>query len=697
MNTEDTLAKHIDWAWLGLPDAATGTASPRQQVLAALRALRQREDTFFGFDAGYLQRVQDLATPEDRARAAARVDRALAGDLFFPPHSNALAALGPETLCLAMDAPRADALARAVLARQADWGRNIWCFGITHGVADLLRCLCPLKAVPDEALLPVAGWLCAIAPVEWREGRGWSERVLGPSGHNWFAHSLFGLWMSGALFGCFRPLQGFASLAPTYLEREVALLFAADGWSKEGAAGYHAFAFRTVVAFWRLAVRHGVRFSDGFAQRLRHIADATWRMQGPDGDGPLFGDSSPSVPGKPTSSAVFPAPGFGLATRRLAARFGLAQAKAAAEALEPASDLAFLPDEGEDLADSYRRLTAAAPALDTALPASGLYAMRSQWRPDADWMAINAMPIGPVVSSHKHADLFNLELCVHGRRVLVDNWYGDITADDGSYQTIAEIRNDPMKRRWRVGSDAHNVPTVDNADIVPVEKIYRYGWNETPLVDGWVSAPAYAWFSAVHEAYRRLDPPVSAVRRKVFYLRGGYWVVIDRFTAGSAQAHAYTQHFFLPDSKQTAAGAVFTEGPYGNVLLVPVAGATGAVTIAPCPHPISRYQNPDHIRVDVRGTDVVMAAVLVPFTGGAVPSVHAALAPVMSDGQTLSPWEMTGIEIRLPDRTDLLVCQHLHQNHAWQCAGQTGTGRLFHSRLGELADSAVEIPVAYPV
>lgn len=686
MTYEESLAATIDWSATGVSEKNIVEGTPRQQVLAVLHEVRQRGAPFFGFDEGYFARVCARATSAERTSAVADFDRALQSDLLFPPHNNAFAALGPETLALAMTAERAEALAQRVLARQDDWGRNVWSFGITSGVANLLRYLCPLTVVPDDTLLPLLGWLSAIAPVEWRAGLSWNDRILGPSGHNWYAHSLSGLWTAGALFGCFRPLQRFRALAPTYLEREVALLFAEDGWSKEGAAGYHAFAFHTVVACWSLARRHNIVFSGGFEERLRRIADATWRMQGPDDSGPIFGDAGP---GKPTPRP-YGMSAYGLATRRLAARFGLAEAKAAAEALDPLPEVEFLPDGGEDLAAAYRALTATPPQLDTALPASGLYAMRSCWGSDGDWMAINAMPIGPTVTSHKHADLFNIEVCVRGRRVLVDNWYGDITQDDGSYQSAPEIRNNPMKRRWRVGSSAHNVPVVDDTDIVPVKQIYRYGWNETPLVDGWVSAPDYAWFSAVHEAYRRLTPPVVTVRRKIFYLRGGYWVVIDRFTAGSEDAHAYTQHFFLPECvRDEAAGTVYTRDAGGNLLLLPVAGATGALSLEPCPYPISSYQNPDHIRIDTRGTDVVMAVVLVPFVGATPPVVSATLANVTADGETLSPWAMSGIEIRLPDRTDLLVCQHLHQNHPWECAGRSGAGRLFHSRLGELADATI--------
>jgi hypothetical protein len=682
MSYVENAAATIDWQHplLAAAPASLRQAAPREQLLAVIHCLREQPVTWFGFDPGYFAALR--AADDAVAAAQTRVDTALGGDLYFPCHSNAFAALGPDTLCLGLDSDRSQQLAAAVLARQPDWGTNVWTFGITRGVASLLRYLCPHPAVADADLLPLLGWLLQIAPAEWDAASNWSDTSLGPSGHNWWVHSLFGIWQAGALFGCFHGLSQFATLLPAYLEREVELLFNADGWSREGAAGYHRFAVAEVIAFTTLAQRHGVAFSARFHQSLQRLAGAQWQMMAPDGDGPMFGDCSP---GRPPAGQEPPQCGE---LRCLAARFSVGEAKFVADALgTPPRPLQFLPDNGRDLAAAYEQVAASAPPLDTALQRTGLYAMRSGWTPDADWMAINAMAVGTVVSSHQHADIFNLELAVNGERLLVDNWYGDITADDGSYESTPEIRNNPMKRRWRVGSTAHNVATVDQLDQVPVRQVYRYGWQEQPRVEGFVSQPDGCWFSGFHEAYRH-DPAHDGVhRRSVFYRRSAWWLVLDRFSMGPAAERTFQQHFFVPRGSQlTAAGQVVARGTRGGLLLVPVTGVCGDVTIEPNPHPIGSYDNPDHLQIEVAAErHALLACMLVRFDGDTPPAVSAEAVPVVA-GRELSTWEALGIRLTIDGERELLVRQQTHWSLAWECDGHHGASRLFHSAFGELPD-----------
>lgn len=696
MNTwENHLADQIDWSNPDLADIPSRDreALPRDRLCVVVNRIRRHPDEYFGFSTGFFDQLRTSSTPAEIEQARQAVDAALERDLFFPPHNNAFAALGAETLHLGIDEARAARMAQRVLERQADWARTVWMFGITHGVANLLRFLCPHRAVKDEHLLPLFGWLCAIAPVEWQAARGWTERTLGCSGHNWYVHSFFGFWMAGALFPHVKGLKPYAALAPTYLEREAHLLFAEDGWSKEGSASYHRFAALNLIEFARLAERHGVEFRPAFRAKLRTIADATWRMQAPDGDAALFGDAAPA---KPRAERRKPTRGRAVAPheimRRLAARFGLSQAKGALEQLEPnAPPPKFLPLHGDNLAGAWAALRSEPPPLDTALPYTGLFAMRSNWSSSGDWLAINATTIGPVVSSHMHADIFNIEICVRGRRVLQDNWYGDFTADDGSYKSSPEIRNAPMKRRWRVGSTAHNVATVNNEDQVPVQRVYRYGWHERPFVEAFVSAERYSYFSGVHEAYRRLTAPVVAHRRSIFYLRGEYWVLIDRFTVDGEQERSFQQHFHLLKGAEVLSnGQVRTHGAEGNLLLVPVTGLTGKLAIEPNPHPIGSYQNPDHVTIETASNgNAIMAVLLVPFEGEDVPAVTANAETVECDGRQQGPWEASGIRIRVGERSDFFFKQHMHWNLAWRGAGHQGTGRLFHSRVGEVADHGI--------
>jgi len=682
---EQQLAELIDWNHPDLADtdSTVRSASSREQLLNVTRRIRLHPLNYFGFEPTYIDQLRASADPSRLEKAKAYFDRALQSDLLFPPHANAFVAVGRDNLLLILDEQRCKQICEAVLARQSDWGNNIWSFGITRGIADLIRFMASLPCCADEDLLPLFGWLTQIAPEEWRSARLWSERSLGSSGHNWWLASYLGLWTAGALFSHFTNLRQYASLLPTYLEREISLLFEADGWSKEGSFMYHRVSVIHLMEFTRLAERHGVRFSRSFYDQLQTIANATCTMLGPDGYGPTFGDDTHPWPEGSTRADQMKRHlemnDVVNSYRAIAARFSVPAAKYICEQLytEP---LPYLTEAGDNLSGAYADLPATAPPLDTALTRSGLYAMRNGWTSDSDWLAVNAMSIGETVSSHKHADIFNLEMCVRGRRVLVDNWYGDISEDDGSYKSRADLINDPMKRRWRVGSSAHNVATVDERDIVDVKQVYRYEQTEHPFVDEFISKPEYCFFSGVHEAYRRLEHPVDAHRRKLFYLRDKYWILIDRFTTKDEEPHQFTQHFHLPPQAQQGENGFTTTGEGGNVLVAPMLEEGTVLNLEPNPHPIRGYQNPDHATITRnRGGDTIMVCVLVPFIGSQMPDVQLRHVPVRNEDQLLNPWQATSLEISIDGKSDYFFCQHMHWCLAWQAEQYAGTTRLFHS------------------
>jgi hypothetical protein len=360
----------------------------------------------------------------------------------------------------------------------------------------------------------------------------------------------------------------------------------------------------------------------------------------------------------------------------------LPELKFVAEALNPSwkPPYGLLPGNGpercQDLWPAYQKIEARAPAaLDTALMTSGLYAMRQDWTSNADYLAIVAGPHGSLVSSHKHADTLSFELYSKGRRILVDNGYGSTDEPGGGLD----------ERLWREGSSAHNLATVDSASVVPVQAEYRYGATIVPIVDAWRTEPDFAYFSGVHEGYRHLAEPLCATRRKIFWLRGQYFILIDRFTADTPAPHEYALHFHINASSDLQSdGCLVTSGDGGNLLIVPVEGARGAAHIEPCPYPMPGYENPDHLSYTSTDTGgFVFVTVLVPFEGAA-PIVETKLLPVEADERTVALREITALEITIDGRRDIYVDQHMEWNLPWRAAGCEGSGRLFHSRCAAL-------------
>ncbi len=667
--------RRVDWELPALaPFRSLHEAGDHARAaLGVIRCLRERETPRLGYAREYIAALRTQAPAEERLAAVSRWEAAQVRDLLMPYHGNAFGALGAETTFLAATPERCRRLAARVIENQARWTEGYW--GVAHSICEVLRWLIPLDECADEDLLPIFCWLFAKSDGEWEWARDWDESNLGSSGHNWWAHTFLGFFMMGLFFPEFAGWGRFRALAADYLECELAILFEADGWSKEGSPGYHGFAMRSLLEFAHLAELNGIVLSETARRKLRTIANAGWQLMAPDGDYPVFADHVRETRYQGFHGQDRPEFQPCMELRRLAARFTLPEAKYVAEALDPEWQLPYgclLPDHGDDLQHVYRRVPAVAPPLDTVLPDSGLYAIRSNWTSRADYAALIAGTLGPRVSSHKHADIFSFELYSRGRRILVDNWYGP----------VSEMRENDNVRMWRVGSAAHNTVTVDGADCVPVVQEFLLGATIHPLVDDWRSTADYAYFSGVHEGYLNLPAhKISAVRRKLFYLRDGYWILLDRFTADDDAEHRYELHFHLNvPSTLGQQGRVTTHGDGGNLLIVPVPDAAGVATLGPNPWPVEGYENPDHLVYTRKtaGRDL-FATLLIPFDGVA-PAVETRLLDVAADGRTLSPWEATGLEIVIDGQRDVYVDYHMHWNLPWNCGGCTGDGRLFHSR-----------------
>ena len=684
------IGNRLDWGSALLVGSAAASAWNRGDVVGAvlgwIALSRRSRSRGFGYSEEYLNRVITSATPGQRADAAHRWDLADERDLFMPFHRNTYSALGAETIALVATAERCERIADRVMQRRSEWSDYPYSFGVTHSIAELMHHLWPLPAerCHDACLVPVVAWLLAAADKEWPLMRRLGEAALGTSGHNWYIHSYMGFFMTGCFVPELSNFGRFVSLGGDYLDREVSVLFESDGWSKEGAAGYQEFAARSVIDFAHLAREPGITLKPQTAEKLKLIALAPWRLLGPDGALPGFGDDSRGGHYAGHTSELDPPDSPLLcALRARAAMSGDGEAKFVLESLDPKFALpmsGMLPYHGHDLLPAYTALEAKQPdTLDVRLPLSGLMAMRSDWSPRAEYVALLAGSIGNLIASHKHADLFTMELNVRGRWILVDNGYG---------AECEETRKDPRCRMWRVSSPAHNVATVDDQDCVPIEREFRYGAVVQPTVDDWRSERGYAYASVVHEGYRRSPIHIAAYRRKLFYLRSGpgvrgYWIVIDRFTHEKPGEHEYQLHFQIgvPATLRDN-GELVTQGSGGNLLIHPVAGASGRATLEAHPYPIKGFDNPHHLcyrhRTDQAWSFVTL---LVPFEDDRVPKVSVAPLVIESDLRELSRFEATALQITIDGTEHVYLDQHKHWNLPWKCGGFTGESRLFHSAV----------------
>lgn len=648
----------------------------REAALDFVAFLRRRRTPRPEWSRARIRRLRIQAGEKARRAARERFERAW----LAPPVGARLLTLrshlSDTDLILGAPPDLGERLAARLGRDRERWGKGGW--GTTLNIVELLRRMLCLPECRDDALLPPLAWLIAQLPAEWSWARTWSEAVLGHSGHNWWLHTFLGFFKAGLYFPQIRGFARFRSLGSAFFEREALLLLERDGFTRE-RSGYHYGTAAQFFEFRDLADEFGFRLSDAFHARLQAAAEAEWKVRTPTGDLPHWGDGfagyaslEPALADSSRGGRPGRAP-LCRALRLAAARFALPEAKFVAEALHPDDPPAVsggLWLDGRDWAPAYAKLKAAPPPLpDTALPETGYYFMRQDWTPHSDWLGIEAGPTGSIVTSHDHVDLFALELYSRGRPVLLDNGAGPY--------------GDSPERVWRLGGASHNTVTVDGQDPVPLRNEWRRKGSTTPVVDSWISRPSFAYFSGGHEGYLHLPEPVASVRRKVFYLRGLYWIVLDRFVPETEAEHVYTLHFHVPDpSRLMGNGRLVTSGKNGRLLVAPVPGLSGEAALEPCPHPLEGYANPMHLTYSRRGRGPqLFATLLVPFMNGERPAVSVQGKTVECDGRQLEPWEATGLVIRHNDRQDVYFDQHMAWNLPWRLAGQAGETRLFHSAV----------------
>jgi hypothetical protein len=519
----------------------------------------------------------------------------------------------------------------------------------------------PHLQCPDFTLVPLFGWLLEQLPAEWEWARTWDEALLGNAGHNWWLHSFLGFWQAGLYFPEIADWEKFRAFAPAYFERELSVLMESDGFTRE-RSGYHWGTVNHWLDYLHIAAANGIPISQESRWHLVRVAETLWKLRAPNGDVPRHGDAGSAHQ-----------PDCALEKLRIvAAIFDLPEAKYVAEKLAPdwTSRLEdALPGQGRNLMPEYRALPAGRPSLptaDTELEQSGYYVMRQNWTPDSDWMCIEAGPLGAIVTSHDHTHQFNFELYSRGRPVLIDNC-------SGPYGKTPE-------REWRVSSAAHNVATIDGTDHLPMESEWRWNGQLDAFVENWIKTERYAYFSGAHEGYRRLEEPVASARRKIFYLRGEYWILLDRFVPETDAAHEYTQHFHVDPPCHLEDGRLITAGEGANLLIVPTSPNTVEANLAPCPHPLEDHENPDHLTYTRTAPGKqVMACLLVPFESENPPEVAVRELDVEADGRRLAPGEATALEITIAGRRDIYVDLHMAWNLPWQAGDACGERRLYHS------------------
>ena len=629
--------------------------SPLESLRQLFAWYRRRRRPALMYDSAYVLALRRAATRAQVAEASENIRKACSEPQVTGQHTTAIGRLGADCIFLGITADIGWLMAQTAVRQRDTWAKGAW--GTTRSLAELMSWMLLCPEVDPVCLIPFGAWLTEQSKAEWAWAKRWDEAMLGSSGHNWWLHTFIGFFEAGLWFPEFACLRSFRALCPEYFEREINLLFEPDGFTRE-RSGYQWGTASHIYDLLQLAEANGIKFSDAFYERARAIASAEWKVMPPDGSFPLMGDSGGRHVADHSLNRL----------RAISAMFNMPEGKYVAEHLSlrwKPPYKGFLPSWGRNRLAAYRRLRSRAPALpDTCLPDSRYYFMRSGWSRNSDWLSIEAGPVGNVVTSHDHTHCFNIELYSRGTPILVDN-------GSGPY-------GDSPARMWRESSAAHNVATVDGQDHAEIENEWRWRSVVLPHVNEWISRRDFAYFNGAHEGYRRLRHGIASARRIVFYRRGLYWVLIDRFTPETEAEHEYEIHFHLAKPAALGPGGrCATTSKLGNLAIIPVDPEFWTASCEPCPHPLDGYHNPDHLSYKRRVSGrTLMACLLVPFEGSRMPEIRVGRIPILCDGRTLDPWEATALDIEIGGRKYFHFDMHMAWNLPWKAGAHSGTERL---------------------
>jgi len=266
------------------------------------------------------------------------------------------------------------------------------------------------------------------------------------------------------------------------LGRDMEVSLYPDGVHYECSTHYHMVVLRSYVALLENARRYDVALPAGVDEHVERACEFAMHAHRPDGQIPAFSDAD--------TGNYF-------------------------DILDLAADL--LGRDDFRYVAAWGREGTAPRVRNASFPAGGYFTQRSGWGDDGEpiaqarYLLFDCGPIG--AGGHGHYDALSVECAAHGRPLVMD---------PGRY-TYSE-HGDENWRAWFKGTRAHNTVTVDGLDQTPYKRgkpyrrtiaaatfLGRHAIDALDLLAGEVHSPAYP---SVH-------------RRRILFVNGDYWIVID--------------------------------------------------------------------------------------------------------------------------------------------------------------------------
>jgi hypothetical protein len=319
-----------------------------------------------------------------------------------------------------------------------------------------------------------------------------------------------GLYYLGTLLPEFREAARWRETGRRILLAELERHVRPDGVYFEQATYYHRYTTDFYLHFALLARLNGEAWDARLESKLAALLDHLMHLTRPDGTTPFLGDDDG---GRLVMLDERCAADFRASLSNGAALLGRGDYKRVA-ACAAEETLWLLGTNG---LESFDALGAREPAeTSRAFDAGGYYCMRDAWAEDANYMLLDCGPHGAesIGCGHAHADALSFVLSARGRTLLVD---------PGTY-TYTGSREE--RDRFR-STAAHNAVTIDGVSSSVSRGPFAWERVARSAALRWHASRRFDFFEGTHDGFERLDPPF-AYTRAVLFLKGDYWIVLDR-------------------------------------------------------------------------------------------------------------------------------------------------------------------------
>ncbi|MBJ2176063.1 alginate lyase family protein [Aureibaculum sp. A20] len=334
---------------------------------------------------------------------------------------------------------------------------------------------------------------------------------------NWLTMELSALAEVGAKFPEFKKSDEWLNYAIKQMTQSIKSQVYLDGVQNELSAHYHYVAWNNFEEFKTTCELAGKKLPKVFTQTLEKMIDYTAKSMRPDGFGPLNNDSDLDY-----NRDVI-----------------LKKAK-----IYGRPDWEFIATNGEK---------GIAPEGGSSFfyPWAGQMISRSNYNINAHWSFFD---VGPWGAGHEHNDKLHLSVSAYGTDLLVDS---------GRFAYTGEVAK--KFRAYAIGSEGHNTVVIDH-----------FGQSAGPSVvsesldnSAYKITEAYDFATNSFDKYKSIEGVVKH-QRSLLYVRGDFWVVVDRIITDRPR-HIETLWHWHPDCNvEKNKSVVRTNNVNGNLAIIPV-------------------------------------------------------------------------------------------------------------------------------